>query len=340
MEAAPPRGSSGRGSRLCLGRTWPGEAAHLRERLRALPGPGAAVYYADKCTVYCQAVEKQLKNCGFKRTVDVLVLYLAGQVLFMGYLRKPDNQFNKVAAWDNLIFGALKHLCVLQVLFLHNNQLKNLGKTVKGLKGMISLQTLSNTLFLFCRTASNLFHNPLAQDPDYWLCVIHLLPSGVGNKMFMCLLTAVTQRERESALHLYQYERSGVMQSVAFGKRVDTPLETTVVSSRCTQPARRVMMPSGIYTNIKKSIHVYSEFGNQRNNSKVVRKLSENGHFLCSFCREPFENPEDAVLLRAMARSVMEFSYVDWNNVATSQERQLENKAAAEVCKKLTVQFR
>ncbi|XP_062460997.1 leucine-rich repeat-containing protein 72 [Pezoporus occidentalis] len=120
---------------------------------------------------------------------------------------------------------------------------------------------------------------------------------------------AVTQRERELALHLYHYQRSGVMQSIAFGKRVDTPLETTAGSSRCTQPARRVMMPSG------------SEFGNQRN-------------------KEPFENPEDAVLLRAMARSVMEFSYVDWNNVATSQERRLENKAAAEACKKLTVQFR
>lgn len=33
---------------------------------------------AEKCTVYCQAVEKQLKICGFKRNVDVLVLYLAG----------------------------------------------------------------------------------------------------------------------------------------------------------------------------------------------------------------------------------------------------------------------
>ncbi|XP_057262211.1 LOW QUALITY PROTEIN: leucine-rich repeat-containing protein 72, partial [Pezoporus wallicus] len=188
--------------------------------------------------------------------------------------------------------GALKHLCVLQVLFLHNNQLKNLGKTVKGLKGMINLQTL------------NLFHNSLAQDPGYWLYVIHLLPS-----VQLLDRKSVTQRERELALHLYHYQRSGVMQSIAFGKRVDTPLETTAESRRCTQPARRVMMPSG------------SEFGNQRN-------------------KEPFENPEDAVLLRAMARSVMEFSYVDWNNVATSQERRLENKAAAEACKKLTVRFR
>ncbi|XP_065525182.1 leucine-rich repeat-containing protein 72 [Lathamus discolor] len=150
----------------------------------------------------------------------------------------------------------------------------------------------------------DLLHNPLAQDPGYWLYVVHLFPS-----VQLLDRKSVTQRERESALHLYHYKRSGVMQSMAFGKRVDTLLETTVGSSKCTQPARRVMMPSG------------SEFGNQRN-------------------KEPFENPEDAILLRAVARSVMEFSYVDWNNVATSQERRLENKAAAEACKKLTVRFR
>ncbi|XP_030908338.2 LOW QUALITY PROTEIN: leucine-rich repeat-containing protein 72 [Melopsittacus undulatus] len=214
------------------------------------------------------AVGKHLKSCGFKRTLDILVLYLDGYS------------------------GALKYLCVLQVLFLHDNQLKNLGKTVKGLKGMISLQTL------------NLFHNHLAQDPGYWVYVIHLLPS-----VQLLDRKIVTQKERELAFHLYHHKRSRVMQSIAFGKRVDTSVETTVGSSRCTQPSRRVMMPSG------------SEFGNQRN-------------------KEPFENPEDAVLLRAMARSVMEFSYVDWNNVATSQERRLENKTAAEACKKLTVRFR
>ncbi|XP_030340612.1 LOW QUALITY PROTEIN: leucine-rich repeat-containing protein 72 [Strigops habroptila] len=264
--------------------------------------PFCVLYYADKCTVYCKAGEKQLKICGFKRNVDVLVLYLAGRS------------------------GALKHFCVLQVLFLHNNQLKNLGKTVKGLKGIISLQTLTILAKFDRRKKSlrhensteststkkklpnefrNLFHNPLAQDPDYWLYVIHLLPA-----VQLLDRKSVTQRERKSALHLCNYERLAcVMQSIAFGKRVDTPLETTVGSSRCTQPARRVMMPSG------------SEFGNQRN-------------------KEPFENPEDAVLLRAMARSLMEFSYVDWNNVATPRERRLENKAAAEACKKLTVLFR
>jgi len=57
----------------------------------------------------------------------------------------------------HFISGALKHLCVLRILLLHNNQLKKLGKTVKELKGMISLQTLSNTLFYFAEQRTVVF---------------------------------------------------------------------------------------------------------------------------------------------------------------------------------------
>ncbi|XP_010186851.1 PREDICTED: leucine-rich repeat-containing protein 72 [Mesitornis unicolor] len=148
------------------------------------------VYYADKCTVSCQAIEKQLKICGFKRNVDVLILYLAGQGLSsipslsqfrrLKYLWISNNKIQDLTFLvrnhcltelylnhNELtdISGALKHLRSLQILLLHNNQLKKLVETVKELKGMISLQTL------------NLFRNPLAQDPDYWLYVIYFLPS-------------------------------------------------------------------------------------------------------------------------------------------------------------------
>ncbi|XP_068065877.1 leucine-rich repeat-containing protein 72 isoform X5 [Anomalospiza imberbis] len=233
-----------------------------------------------------RAIEKQLKICGYKSNVDVIALYLARQ----GLRSIPSlSQFRRLKyLWINNnkiqdltfliknyyltelylnhneltdISGALKHLCSLQILFLHNNELKKLGQTVKELKGMISLQTL-----------------------------------------------IVTQRERESALHLYNPKRAWVMQSIAFGKRVDTSLGTTVGSNRCTQPARRPIMPSG------------HEFGN--NTNKV-----------------PFEDPEDVVLVRAMTRSLMEFSSVDWNKVATCHERRLKNKAE-EPLEKQTVQFR
>ncbi|XP_066847887.1 leucine-rich repeat-containing protein 72 isoform X2 [Anser cygnoides] len=274
-----------------------------------------AVSFADKCTVYCQAVEKQLKICGFKRNIDVLVLYLAGQGLRsipslsrfhrLRYLWINNNKIQDLTFLkknycltelylnDNEITdisGALKHLCALQILLLHNNQLKQLGKTVKELKGIISLQTL------------NLFHNPLAHDPDYRLYVIHFLPS------VQLLDRKFTQRERESAFHLYSHERSCVMESIAFGKRVNTPLGTAMGCSRGAQPARRWMMAPD------------HEFGNHTN-------------------KVPFENPEDAVLLRAMTRSVMEFSSLDWNKVPTCRERRLENKAE-DSPEKLTIQFR
>ncbi|XP_064532018.1 leucine-rich repeat-containing protein 72 [Pseudopipra pipra] len=263
-----------------------------------------------------QAVENQLKICGFKSNGDVIGLYLARQ----GLRSVPSlSQFNRLKyLWLNNnkiqdlnfliknycltelylnnneltdISGALKHLCSLQILFLHNNELKKLGKTVKELKGMISLHTL------------NLFQNPLAYDPDYRLYVIYILPS-----VQLLDRKLVTQRERESAFHLYNPERSLLVQSIAFGKRVKTPLGAPVGSRRCIHPARRLIMPSGC------------EFAD--NTNKV-----------------PFENPEDAVLVRAMTRSLTEFSSVDWNKVATCQERRLQNKAE-EPLEKLTVQFR
>ncbi|NXH20800.1 LRC72 protein, partial [Bucco capensis] len=263
-----------------------------------------------------QAVENQLKICGIKRNVDVLILYLAGQELRsipslsqfrrLRYLWINNNKIqdltflNKNYCLTELylnhneltaISGALKHLHALQILLLHNNKLRKLDKTVKELKGMISLQTL------------NLFCNPLAQDPDYRLYVIYSLPS-----VQLLDRKSVTQRERELALHLYNCEWSRVVQSIAFGKRVNTTLGTEVGSDRYTQRARRLIVPSGY------------EFGNHTN--KVL-----------------FENPEDAILLRAMARALMEFSYFDWNKVATCQEGRLVNKAV-EPWKKLTVQFR
>ncbi|XP_071417349.1 leucine-rich repeat-containing protein 72 [Pithys albifrons albifrons] len=274
------------------------------------------VYYTDKCTIYCQAVQNQLKICGFKSRGDVVGLYLARQGLRsipslsqfhrLRYLWLNNNKIqdltfliknycltelylNNNELTD--ISGVLKHLCSLQILFLHNNKLKKLGKTVKELKGMISLHTL------------NLFQNPLVHDPDYRLYVIYFLPS-----VQLLDRKLVTQRERESALHLYNPERSLLMQSIAFGKRVNTPLGIPEGSNKCTQPARGLIMPSGC------------EFG--KNTNKV-----------------PFENPEDAVLVRAVTRSLSEFSFVDWNKVATCQERRLQNKAE-EPPEKLTVQFR
>uniref|UniRef100_A0A8V0XCQ0 Leucine rich repeat containing 72 n=1 Tax=Gallus gallus TaxID=9031 RepID=A0A8V0XCQ0_CHICK len=261
-------------------------------------------------------VEKQLKICGFKRNVDVLVLYLAGlglrsipslslfrrlrylwinnnKIQDLSFLKKnyclTELYLNNNELTD--ISGALKNLHSLQILLLHNNQLKQLGETVKELKGIISLRTL------------NLFYNPLAYDAGYRLYVIHSLPS-----VQLLDRKPVTQRERELAFPVYNCEKSCAVESIAFGKTVDTSPGTAIRHSRDTQPARRLMVPPDW------------EFGNHTN-------------------KVPFENPEDAVLLRAMTRSVMEFSSIDWNKIPTCQERWLKHKAE-EPPEKLTIQFR
>ncbi|XP_072781667.1 leucine-rich repeat-containing protein 72 isoform X4 [Taeniopygia guttata] len=222
------------------------------------------------------AIEKQLKICGYKSNVDVVALYLARQ----GLKSIPSlSQFRR-----------------LRYLWINNNKIQDLTFLIKNYY-LTELYLNNNEL----TDISDLFQNPLAYDPDYRLYVIYFLPS------VQLLDRKFTQRERESALHLYNPKMAWVMQSVAFGKRADTSLGTTV-GPRCTQPARRPIMPSG------------HEFGN--NTNKV-----------------PFEDPEDAVLVRAMTRSLMEFSSVDWNKVATCQERWLKNKAE-EPLEKLTVQFR
>ncbi|XP_053817386.1 leucine-rich repeat-containing protein 72 isoform X4 [Vidua chalybeata] len=225
-----------------------------------------------------EAIEKQLKICGYKSNVDVVALYLAKQ----GLRSIPSlSQFRR-----------------LKYLWINNNKIQDLTFLIKNYY-LTELYLNNNEL----TDISDLFQNPLAYDPDYRLYVIYFLPS-----VQLLDRKLVTQRERESALHLYNPKRAWVMQSIAFGKRVDTSLGTTVGSSRCTQPARRRIMPSG------------HEFGN--NTNKV-----------------PFEDPEDAVLVRATTRSLMEFSSVDWNKLATCQERRLKNKAE-EPLEKLTVQFR
>uniref|UniRef100_A0A8D0H154 Leucine rich repeat containing 72 n=1 Tax=Sphenodon punctatus TaxID=8508 RepID=A0A8D0H154_SPHPU len=65
----------------------------------------------------------------------------------------------------------------------------------------------------------------------------------------------------------------------------------------------------------------------------------DNLHLFYSFCRVPFESPEDAVFVRAMKRSTMQFSSVDWNKISTCHEKRLENKPE-EPQERLTIKFR
>ncbi|XP_017691760.1 PREDICTED: leucine-rich repeat-containing protein 72 isoform X4 [Lepidothrix coronata] len=257
-----------------------------------------------------QAVENQLKICGFKSNGDVIGLYLARQ----GLRSIPSlSQFNR-----------------LKYLWLNNNKIQDLNFLIKNYC-LTELYLNNNEL----TDISDLFQNPLAYDPDYRLYVIYILPS-----VQLLDRKLVTQRERESAFHLYNPERSLLMQSIAFGKRVKTPLGTPVGSRRCIHPARRLIMPS-------ERVASFSVKEKKPGNVCLlgIRELHKLKKILtgCEFGdntnKVPFENPEDAVLVRAMTRSLTEFSSVEWNKVATCQERRLQNKAE-EPLEKLTVQFR
>jgi len=61
--------------------------------------------------------------------------------------------------------GSLRNLKFIEVLFLNDNKLRNLDKTLDLLKHFTSLKNL------------NLFGNPLAEEPEYRSRVICAMPN-------------------------------------------------------------------------------------------------------------------------------------------------------------------
>ncbi|XP_030045819.1 leucine-rich repeat-containing protein 72 [Microcaecilia unicolor] len=264
-----------------------------------------------------QVIEDQLKKCSIKRNVDVSELYIARKGLtevtdlsrfkMLRHLWLNHNKLRKITFLSNNyrlselylnnnelvdISGALRHLTTLQILMLHNNQLTNLETAVKELKEMTCLQVL------------NLFQNPLSQDSMYRLYVVCLLPS-----VQLLDWRRVTEKEKETAFNIFSPERAHVLQSLAFGRRVDTVLVSGKRSKK-KAPTLKSKTVSGSH-----------EFVN-------------NLHSKTSF-----DNPGDAAFWRAMQRSVMQFSLVDWSKIPTSKQKRLEDKAT-EALELLTIQFR
>ncbi|XP_061442795.1 leucine-rich repeat-containing protein 72 isoform X2 [Rhineura floridana] len=274
----------------------------------------AAVSSGNKSFKGERVLEKQLKICGFKKNKEVTDLYLGEKGLeevpdlsrfrILRFLWLNNNKIQNLTFLkhnccltelylnDNEIrniAGTLKHVHSLQILLLHNNRLKNLEKTVKELQGMQYLHTL------------NLFNNPLSQDRRYHLCVIYHIPS-----VTLLDRKEITTKQRESALHIYNHEKTLVLQSIGFGKRIDVPLLPK--TAFCLTPTKVMRLPPGC------------EFGNH-------------------LVKIPFENPEDAVFIRAMKRSVMEFSTVDWETMPTCEERRLGTDPEKRP-ERLTIKFR
>ncbi|KAM6451084.1 leucine-rich repeat-containing protein 72 [Liasis olivaceus] len=291
-------------------------ARQTKEPLQCGPGGGRGrpSTSLDERQIFNGILEKQLKICGYKNDKEVTDLYLGEN----GLKDVPDlSQFRKLRyLWLNHnkiqyitfmkynccltelylhnndirnITGALKNLHSLQILLLHNNQLKNLDMTVKELQGLQTLHTL------------NLFNNPLSQESRYRLYVIYHIPS-----VTLFDRKEITRKERESALHIYNHEKTLVLQSVGFGKKVDIPLLPKAPYN--LTPTKVLHLPPGC------------EFGNH-------------------LVKIPFANPEDAVFVRAMKRGMMEFSTLDWGKIPTCEEKRLGSNPEKRP-EKLTIRFR
>ncbi|XP_025146722.2 leucine-rich repeat-containing protein 72 isoform X1 [Bubalus bubalis] len=134
------------------------------------------------------AIEEQLKICGHKRDADVFELFLSQKELAevidlsrfkkLKYLWLHHNKLHGITFLtrnyclaelylnNNAIFDieGLHYLPSLHILLLHHNELINLDATVKELKGMLNLKTLT------------LYQNPLCQYNLYRLYIIYHLP--------------------------------------------------------------------------------------------------------------------------------------------------------------------
>uniref|UniRef100_A0A3P8YF87 U2A'/phosphoprotein 32 family A C-terminal domain-containing protein n=2 Tax=Esox lucius TaxID=8010 RepID=A0A3P8YF87_ESOLU len=96
------------------------------------------------------------------------------------------------------ISGALGHLTCLKVLLLHNNQMQKLEDCMAELRNMHNLHTVK---------------------PEYRQYVVHQLPS-----VQVLDRREVKQEERSRSFQLFRPERHRVLQSLAFGRRAETPL--------------------------------------------------------------------------------------------------------------------
>ncbi|XP_069915682.1 leucine-rich repeat-containing protein 72 isoform X2 [Oryctolagus cuniculus] len=172
---------------------WPGQVhpGCGRPPCVLVPGarnPRARPFLLSSLPSSRRAVEDQLQICGYKRDSDVLELFLSQKELTevidlsrfknLKYLWLHHNKLQGIAFLtrnycltelylnNNAIFEleGLHYLPSLHILLLHHNELTNLDATVKELKGMLNLKTLS------------LYQNPLCQYNLYRLYIIYHLP--------------------------------------------------------------------------------------------------------------------------------------------------------------------
>ncbi|XP_004677178.1 PREDICTED: leucine-rich repeat-containing protein 72 [Condylura cristata] len=267
--------------------------------------------WLDRLIICYQAVEDQLKICGHKRDADVFELFLSQKELTevidlsrfkkLKYLWLHHNKLHGITFLtrnycltelylnNNAIFEieGLHYLRSLHILLLHHNELTRIDATVKELKGMLNLKTLS------------LYQNPLSQYNLYRLYIIYHLPG-----IELLDRNQVTEKERRSMITIFNHKKAHVIQSIAFRGKVDA-------SWNPKSPFKK----------------------------KSAQRLPSDFTFANNVDKTLFDDPEDAVFVRSMKRSLMAITSLNWDTVPTREEKYLEEKET-EPAQMLTITLR
>ncbi|KAM4705150.1 leucine-rich repeat-containing protein 72, partial [Rhinophrynus dorsalis] len=259
-------------------------------------------------------IEEQLWKCGYKRDSDVSELYLGRKGLkeipdlskfrMLKYLWLNHNKIPRITCLVNNFR--------LSELYLNNNELCDITGSLKHLTSLCTLLLNNNQLAKLQATVNelkgmtnlqtlNLFHNPLAQESGYRLYVIHHIPA-----VQLLDRERVTQKEREDAFKLFNPERTAVIQSLGFGRRTCSVLGTKKPSAQ---------------------------------GSVGYRSVRSSGNQVYNLNRRHMDVLEDAFLLRAYHRSVMQYSLLDWSKMESPKQRRTEEHPV-EPAPLITITFR
>ncbi|KAL4669769.1 hypothetical protein H8959_008323 [Pygathrix nigripes] len=200
----------------------------------------------------------------------------------------------------------------------NHNELTNIDATVKELQGMLNLKILS------------LYQNPLCQYNLYRLYVIYHLP-GVE----LLDRNQVTEKERRSMITIFNHKKAHIVQSIAFRGKVDASWDPK--SPFKQKPVQRVPSVCFMITRwlvYHQALHLHS-----RKEERVDEKRCKDFGFANNIDKTVFDDPEDAVFVRSMKRSVMTLTSMNWNTVPTREERYLEEEGT-EPAQMLTVTLR
>ncbi|XP_052232387.1 leucine-rich repeat-containing protein 72-like isoform X2 [Dreissena polymorpha] len=255
-------------------------------------------------------IKENLEERNIKKDKDVEELYLADKNLtecidlsaykYLRCLWLNKNKLRKLTCVANNfqlrelylqsnqltdVYGSLQHLTCLEVLMLHNNQLTKLDRLVKEFKKMQTLKIL------------NLFNNPVAQEPDYRLFVIHSVSS-----VELLDRQEVLKAEQEAAQKIYNQEQEKIRETIAFGRRSEGP-------------------PSLYYPG--KEQHL-TKFVPPRRYIKPDTNTRDLGN---SFLRDSplYATTDDACNARRLKKSVTLFTTFDWAKIPRLEERRQLN---------------